>query len=314
MAGRCGCQRTCSCCTVGTDTISVGGSGSAGACFRPEAKIAPVAGNVLVSDPDGLGLLVLLCAVDPSGDPVPTDPVTGCLLLPPPVILDYEGNPIAPGEDGSIQLPTGGLPPAYACGLETDGEGVLSVKTSGTWPGDDLLGVGFEGDYTEGSEIYCGPDGALRGVPQGTAITAGAAEQVLAPTLESVAGTFNSAAGAAVLLTNPSLARSMLALRVMTATVDVVVPPDGAIELRLQERVDGGGWTTVRSFGPAEPDSGTANLRSKPTVTWARTSTVPPGGGHTLELRVQAEKTGLGGSDPILVEIDVAARLMGVSQ
>ena len=309
MAGRCGCKGGCSCCMVESSSIGISGSGSAGQCFLPYAKLSSEPGNRLRSDADGLWSGP--CASLPDGSPAETDEF-GCLVIPPTVVLDYEGNPIPPNGAGEIPLPAGGLPPPYACGLETDGEGVLSVKTSGVWPGEDLLGQSFEGAYTQGSEIYCGPDGALRGAPQGTAITAGAASQVLAPTIDPFDAATNTPGGAAVSMTNPSLARSMLIHRVMTATVDCSIPANGAAEIRLQERVDSGAWATVRSFSPPEPSTG--SIRAALPITWARSTVVAPGGGHTLELRVQAEKTGAGGTDPSLIEVNVACRLMGVSQ
>lgn len=313
MAGRCGCSKTCGCCTVGSDSISVSGIGSAGQCFRPEIKISTGEQNLATIFDDGL--MVRACGTLPDGTPAEISP-EGCLVIPPPVVLDYDGNPIAPNGAGEIPLPTGGLPPAYACGLQTDEDGILSVKTSGTWPGADLLGVPFEGDSSEGSEIYCDPvTGEIRGVPQGTAVTVGSSGgQVLAPTLLAVPGTWASPASAEITLTNPSLSRSMLVARFVSGTVDAVVAAQARVELRLQERVDGGAWGTVREISPAEPSGGTASSRSTLQASSWRVTQIPPGGSTTLELRWYAEKTGLGDSDPVLVEAFVSARMMGVSQ
>lgn len=312
MAGRCGCQRTCACCTVASETIAVTGSGSAGQCFQLAARLSPSATNRLTTDGDGL--LAQLCGQAPNGDQLALTP-DGCLIIPPPVVLDYDGNPIPPNEDGEIPLPTGGLPPAYGCGLQSDEDGVLSVRTSGSWPGSDLMGYPFEGDASQGSEIYCDPiTGELRGAPLGTAITGGLTGQLLAPTLLAVPGTYNSPGSSALTLTNPSAARSMLVARFVQATVDAVIPPQGRCEIRLQERIDGGSWATVREVVPAEPQGGSSSIRSVVQASSWRVDSIPPGDSLTLELRVQAQKTGLGDDDPVLVEANVSARLMGVSQ
>lgn len=295
-----------------SDSIGIVGGGGAGSCFQPSVLYSSDARNRAAAGSDGGVFVGPQCLLGPDGTPIAPEG-SGCVKLPAACILDYNGNPIAP-IDGCVQLPAAGVPPAFGCGLATEEDGTLIAATTGTWPGDDLLGQAFEGASTEGSEIFCDEDGKLRGAPQGTAITTGSAAQVFPPDLQAFDAAFSTPSGALVTVTNPSLARSMMVARTMTASIDAVIPPDGAAVLRLQERIDGGAWSTVRSASPAEPDGGSVNLRATTTITWQRASVIAPGGSQTLELRAQVEKTGGGSSDPILVEVNVASRLIGVSQ
>lgn len=310
MAGRCGCQTTCACCVQETDTITTPGSGSAGQCFSPAVKISGDAGNRAEARADGI--FAGLCAIAPDGSEVETDEA-GCLLLPPPCVLDQGGEPIEPDESGCVQLPAN-TPPAYGCGLDQLGDGTLIVKTTAPWPLADLLGTPFAGAYTGGAPIFCGPDGSLRTVPQGTAITAGSSVTVEPVGLISVPASYTTAASPAVLMTNPSLARSMLAARYIVATVDVVATPDADFLVRLQARIDGGGWATARELLAPALQGGSTSIRTKlQAATW-NTTTIPPGGAHTVELRVNVEKTGGGSGNPVLISAVVGSRIVGVSQ
>lgn len=311
MAGRCGCQRSCTCCVQESDTITTPGSGSAGECWSPAVRISGDDGNRAEARADGI--FAGLCAVGPDGEPLGTTE-EGCLEIPAPCILDYNSDPIEPDENGCIQLPTNGAPPDFGCGLETDGGGALQVHTSGAWPLTSLLAAPFAGAYTGGSAIFCGPDGALRGAPQGTAVTAGASTIVEPTALIPVAGIYTTAASPAVLLVNPSPARSMIAARFIVAIVDVVATPDADFVLRLQARIDGGGWGTARDVIAPAIQSGSASIRSRLELSTWNTTVLAAGAAHTVELRVQVEKTGAGAGTPVLISATVGSRIVGVSQ
>jgi hypothetical protein len=309
VAGRCECQRPCNCCTTGTSTVAVVGSGSGGNCFQPSVRFSSDDGNRARVGGDG-GVYADLCAVTPSGDPVALNE-TGCLVLPAPCILDQGGDPLEPDEDGCLQLPAN-TPPAYGCGLDQDGEGTLIVKTSGIWPPTALSGAAMVGAVSDGGAIMCDPlTGELRGLPDHTTVHVSASETLLAPTLEPVDPLFITAASAAVVLTNPSPARRMLVARQLTMLVDLVNGANGGAIVSLQERVDGGGWTTVREV--RYPEAITADVRSMLVFSSDASATLVANASQTVETRVRVDKTGAG-TDPVLVSARVGVRLVGVTE
>lgn len=311
MAGRCGCQRACNCCTSSSDSIATTGSGGAGACFSSEVVYSADAGNRARAGTDG-GVYADACLLGPDGVPIEPDE-NGCHQLPAACVLDYNGDPIVPDDDGCIQLPINGSPPEFGCGLNTDGDGALQVALTGSWPLDSLLNVPFEGDYTEASELFCDPDGNVRAMPEHTCDTVDTAETLVATTLLAISGTYSSPASSVLTFTNPSPARYMLAARFLSLSVDAVQPIDGGLYVRLQERIDGGSWTTVRELLWPGLTTGTDDVRSMLVLHAWRVSSVDPAGTQQIEIRAQLVKTG-GGDDPTLVEVVAGVRVLGVTR
>lgn len=310
MAGRCDCQRPCNCCTSPTDSIDVAGTGSGGLCWAPSVRYSLEAGNRARAGSDG-AVFADTCVVLPDGNTADHNE-DGCAIIPAPCILDYNNDPIVPDEGGCIQLPTNGAPPDFACGLKTAPiTGELMVATSGTIPASDLTGAALGGASTDYGETICDESGEVRGLPDHTAITVGAGEEVLADGLLAVPATFTSPSGAAVSLTNPSPSRRMLVERAVYGTVDLITPPVGAARVWLQENVNGGGWADVRSLRWPEPQGGTESIRFEGELSSFRTSTINPGDALTLELRVKISKVGAGADPPVAVTATVSCRLVG---
>lgn len=311
MAGRCGCARGCNCCAQTTDSVSVNGSGGAGACWQPEVRYSADAGNIARAGNDG-GVYAGTCLLGPDGQPLGVGG-DGCVQLPPPCILDYNGDPIPATEQGCIQLPAAGVPPAFGCGLRTEEDGTLIAATLGAWPLADLSGADFGGAYTDAAGIFCDPDGNLRGLPDHTAIQVGATDTLLAPDLVDVGGTYTSATGATMTIANPSPARRLTGVAFVVLLADVVNPVGGGALVRLQYRVNGGAWLTGRELRWPEGLSGTTAIRSQLEAT-ARVaaSAIAAGGSWTLQLRAQVEKTGVG-DDPVVVSLTAATRFLGVT-
>lgn len=306
MAGKCGCNGTCSCAATGTDSITRTGTGSVADPFRSTLRRNPAAWNLLQSDGDGVAARGQVI-YGPNGTPLnpnPGDPVN----LPAPCIRDYDGNVIAPVA-GCVQLPTGGLPPAYGCGLEAPG-GVLRVKKGGTWPGYALAGGSFNGPDTNGSDIYCGADGKLRGVPQGTSVAVSGTSVLVAPAFIAVPTVYTSAASTAVLIGNPSPARAMTVMIESVAVIDSVGNATGTALLRfmLRVRVNGGAWTNVREVAPSA-----AGGRSLTQVSGTTPVNVGAAGNASVEVSVTVTKDGTG-ADPTLVGIVSAVVMLGVSK
>lgn len=309
MAGRCGCARGCNCCTVTTPSVAVSGSGSAGACFQPEVRYSADAGNRARAGSDG-GVLADACLYGPNGEPLNPDG-SGCFTLPAPCILDYNGDPIAP-EGGCVQLPTAGPPPDFGCGLRTDEEGRLIAATSGSWPLDDLTGAAFGGAYTDAQSIFCDPDGFLRGLPDHTAVSVGASDTLLEPDLVPVSGTYTSPASPTMTIANPSPARRLTGVAFVVLIVDVINAVGSGAVVRVQSRVNGGAWTTVRELRWPENLSGSAAIRSQNEATARVSATIAAGASWTLEVRGQVYKSG-SGDDPIVASIVAATRFLGVT-
>lgn len=312
MAGRCECQRPCNCCVSTTPSVAVAGSGSAGQCFQPTVRYSADAGNRARAGSDG-GVFADACLIGPDGEPLVVNEA-GCHELPGPCILDYNGDPIAP-VDGCVQLPTGGPPPDFGCGLRTNGLGELELAASGTWPPTSLAGAALVGAMADvGGEVYCDPvTGQAYGLPDHTALTASLSEVVLAPTLLSVPVSYTSPAMTAVVLTNPSPARRMVLWRAATMLVDLISPSNSGTMVRLQERVDGGGWTTVREVRWPERNSGSDAIREQAAYPSNRTGLIVASASQTVELRVVVAKTGTGG-DPVLVSIQTGVVILGVTE
>lgn len=309
MAGRCECQRPCNCCTTGTPTVAVIGSGSAGQCVQPSVRFSTDAGNRATTGSDG-AVFAGLCATGSDGTPAEIDG-DGCLLLPAPCVLDQGGNPIAPNEGGCIQLPAN-TPPAYGCGLDQEEDGTLIVATSGVWPPTALSGAAMVGAVSDGGLVMCDPaTGELRGLPDHTTLSVSDSDVLLAPTLVAVDPSYTTGASAAVVLTNPSPARRMLVTRQLTMVVDLVNGDDGGAVVSLQERIDGGGWATVREV--RFPESSTVGIRSMLPATATRDAVIVANASQTVETRVRVDKTG-SGTDPVLVSVQVGIRLQGVTE
>lgn len=308
MAGRCGCTSGCTCCSSASPSVAVAGSGGAGQCHSYSVRYSTDVGNRARAGTDG-AVFSDVCLLDPAGEPLAPDGQT-CLQIPPPVILDYGGGePIAPNPDGSISLPTSGPPGAFGCGLTTL-EGNLVVNTSGSWPPDDLSGTPLSGAYTEGSEIACGPDGKIRGVPDHTALSAESGQVLLDTILLPVTGTYESPASTALLMANPSGARQMIVRAVATAQVEISNPVEGGAIAVLERRVNGGSWVNIREVRWPEPTTG--SIRAGIPMSATLNTTIGVGGTFSVELRVRVVKTGTGAS-PVLIRIASGSGLLGVT-
>lgn len=308
MAGRCGCTSGCTCCSSTSPSVAVAGSGGAGQCHSYSVRYSTDDGNRARAGTDG-AVYSDVCLLDPAGDPLEPDG-QACLQIPAPVILDYGGgDPIEPNPDGSVSLPTSGPPADFGCGLTTSG-GDLVVNTSGSWPPDDLSGNALAGAYTEGSEIACGPDGKIRGVPDHTALTAESGEVLLETTLLPVTGTYESPASTALLMANPSGARQMIVQAVAAAQVEIVNPVDGGAIAALEQRVNGGTWVNIREARWPEPTAG--SVRAGLPMASTLNTVIGAGSTFTVELRVRVVKTGVGAS-PALIRIAVGVDLLGVT-
>jgi hypothetical protein len=253
------------------------------------------------------------CLLGPDGTPLVADE-SGCVQLPPPCLLDYNGDPIVPDENGCVQLPTDGAPPPFGCGLRMDDD-ELAAATSATDYGDltTVGGSGFDGDSFDGAAVYCDDDGELRTVPDHTARTGGAGVDTLFDGLEAVIDTYTTSAGSLASLTNDSPARAMLVRRFLTATVDVITPGTGLALVRLQERVNGGAWSTVRDgYWPALT-SGSASIRYRGQLSSTRNQQIAAGDTFTVQLRVQVVESGADPNYPVLVTAVASSSLLGVT-
>lgn len=314
MAGRCGCTSGCTCCSTSSPSILVGGSGGAGQCFTSSVRYSTDPGNRARAGDDG-GVYADTCLLTPAGVPLEPDG-QDCLQIPAPVIRTYGSGPagavIAPNPDGSVTLPTSGAPPDYACGLTLNEDDELAVATSGAWPPDDLSGNALAGLYTEGSEIACGPDGKIRGVPDHTSLTATSSATLLDTTLLLVPGTYESPASTALVMENPSDARQMQVLQAVTAQVDIVNPNEGGAIAVLELRINGGAWSNAREIRWPEPLSSGDSIRANLPLPSTRVTTIGAGDTFTIEARVRVTKTG-SGTSPTLVRISVGTTLLGVT-
>lgn len=310
MAGRCECQRPCNCCMATTPSVAMMGSGGAGQCFQPSVRYSTDAGNRARAGTDG-AVMVSTLLLDPAGDPITPDPETGAVALPAACILDYNSDPIEPDADGCLQLPTAGPPGDFACGLATDEDGALIVATSTTWPGTGLDGVAFEGSPTDGSGIYCAPDGKVYGAPEHTSLAVQADDTLVAPTLITVNPSYTSPASAPVTLVNPSLQRRMTVVRHLRATLDIVCGAGSGPEVALQQRVNGGAWATVRSGFWPEPSAGT--VRASLQISTTRVGIINPGDANTVELRVIVT-TNAGPANPVLVGATCGIAIQGATR
>lgn len=308
MAGRCGCGKGCSCCVQSSESVTVAGSGAAGTCYKFTARMSADPGNQVGYGSDG-GLFSQPCLTAPTGGRVSVDPDTGCSLLPAPVILGYDHNPIAP-VSGTVQLPPAAAP-ALGCGLVADESGNVLAQTSGTWPLDDLAGNPLEGDPAGAGLLFCDPDGNLRSAPEHTAVTATASGVVLAPGLTTVATTYDTAASPTLTVVAPSTSRQFVGVAAAALVVDLVAPTGAGALVRLQTRIDGGSWVTATELRWPEAASG-PDVRSQLQVAASVPCAIGPGDTWTLEIRGEVHKAG-GGSDPTIVSVSASAQFMGVT-
>lgn len=306
MAGRCACQRPCNCCTTSTPSISVGGSGGGGQCFRLEARYSPDPGNRARPGSEG-GIYADTCVKGPDGEELARD-ANGCVTLPAPCILNVGGDPIVPDAEGCVQLPAS-APPEYDCGLQEDEDGVLSVKGSATWPPPSGDTAPLEGTSADGSGIYCDPiSGAIRGAPEHTSRYDFGQDQIVEPGLEVVNGTYTSPSSAAVTMTNPSPSRRMSVQRTLRLRAELVTPAGSSPTVSLQASVNGGAWANVQSAKWPEPSAG--SIRAAQQIGATLNSVLNPGDTITVELRAVVQTT----DNATLVEATTACTLLGVTR
>lgn len=315
MAGGCNCNGACTCAFLSSGSIQVTGVGSATNPFRAAMRASAEAGNrfSVLADGGFVGpQLIYLpngAVLEPGED--------GGLTLPPPCILDYNGDPIPADEDGCVQLPTSGAPPDFACGLDTVAEtGALKVATTDTWPMLDLFGQPFGGTDLDAGGTICDGDGQVRTLPQGTAAYESMSNSNVLEAIQPIpdGGAYTSDPSDAVILFNPSPARSMVVSALLTATADVVVPPNSGTEVRLQARVNGGGWTTRRELRyPENQDPDAPSIRSLLPLHSMLTTTVGPEDSVVIELRLVATNSEAG--DPGVVgQYSFGAVAVGVNR
>lgn len=311
MAGRCGCQSGCTCCSTSSPSIQVGGSGGAGQCFTPSVRYSADAGNSARAGEDG-GVFADLCVLDSAGTRLTLDG-QACVQIPPAAIRTYGGGDIIePNPDGTVSLPTGGPPADFGAGLTVDGLGALMVDASGEWPLTDLLGNFLGGGEFEGSQIYLDASGQLRGSPEHTALRASTSSTLLTPTLLSVPGVYTSPSTDPVVIANPSVARQMQILQVAVAQIDLVIPNDGGALGVLDLRVNGGSWDSYYEVRWPESLSVGEIIRSQLALPISRATTANPLDVTTVEARVRVIKTGPGVS-PTLVSVSARVLLLGVT-
>jgi len=316
VAGKCACSKTCNCCTDTSPSIGVSGTGSLGQCFTPEVRYSADAGNRARPGTDG-AVLADLCATNPDGTPTTVDG-NGCLVLPPPCILDQGGDPIEPNEAGCVQLPAN-TPPAYGCGLDQDGEGTLILDTPTAWPANDLWGTPFGGGIGGTTAVFCMEEGGVRGVPEHTSFVVSAGGEIVdfLPDFEPIPdGTaYASAASAPLAVVNPSPNRRLTVFATLVGLVDASSPPSGDVYGRLQVRRDGGSWTTVRELRwPDNRLDGAPVIRDEKELIAHWDGQLDPGDGLTLEVRVVVANTSDAGGDPATVQrIRWAMKAMGVT-
>jgi hypothetical protein len=157
------------------------------------------------------------------------------------------------------------------CGLTTDAQGRLIVDTVGNWP--------FSCDQEDhGGGIYCSPvDGALRTAPNVLARTATATGSSSSAPITVLENDTDTVGTISITLTNPSSCYNAVALTVLEAEVDVILPEDTTVRLFIES-------DQVYRF----TNRGDATLN---TVSWQMprgraTTTIPAGGATVLNIAI----------------------------
>lgn len=209
------CASECLCSVVGTDPITVTGTGSAADPYRVAVDLCGYITTLGAARP-GVASDKLL-AQDAAGNcatvlPIPETPFegvagTGILITPGGInghmpIITATGNAVVPP----------------GCGLKADGLG-LAVNTSGTW--------NFACPDTEGAPIYCDAAGQLRTNPEHTCVAA-LRMGIFGP-LGTVPGdnTAHFIPDGTITLNNPSPCRPMVAAIDFTVSVQAGGLPAG---------------------------------------------------------------------------------------
>lgn len=258
----------------------------------------------------------------PDGAPVEVAD-DGYVWLPAAAILGYDHELIEADDDGNIQLPAAAAP-EYGDGLEINAGALVPAVLVGDvdWPLLDLGGSAFIGD-PEDFPGFMSPlvrhETGLWGLPDHTAARATFGAVIEGDQLTSVTGSFDSdpsPGGSSIWkITNPSASRRMAVLRSMQGIAQVTVPVDGGCDMILQERINGGAWTAVRTLRPAEPTSGTQSIRQDVQFIKPKSSVIAAGATLEVELRFHITKTGVGDTahSPVLLNASAAVELFGVT-
>lgn len=312
MAGRCACNQVCNCCSQSSPSIDVSGTGVVGACFVPQVNYSEQGKNRAQPGSDG-GLYVgPQCLYDSRGQAI-TSGADGCVTLPAPAILNYNGVLISPDSQGRIPLPTGGLPPNFGDGLTSAPDGSLIAAVSGTFPTVDADGTTLGGADTDGAQIYVDAAGDLRAPAEHTSLSVTGGNDVWPASLHPVPDLFTTAASDPVVLVNPSPSRQMTVGRYVYAVVDLITPPDAGCNVSLQADF-GSGMVPLRVLTWPQPLGGTASVRYWGQVTYFQSTILAPGDSLITTMQVEFHKVGVGTADPVLVSARCIATLFGVTR